>query len=36
MTLRFIEQTVRCPGCGKENAVRAHFCLGCGRTLTAK
>lgn len=36
MLLRFTEQTVRCPGCGKDNAVRAHFCLGCGRALTTK
>jgi hypothetical protein len=34
ITLRFHEQTAKCPKCGKENAVRAKFCYGCGKQLT--
>jgi len=36
MTLRFHEATIECPQCGKENAVRAKFCPGCGKQLMAK
>jgi hypothetical protein len=34
MTLRFQEQVVKCPQCGKEKAVRAQFCPGCGKRLS--
>ena len=36
LTLRFAEKTVRCPVCERENAIKAQFCLGCGRGLALK
>jgi hypothetical protein len=36
LTLRFQEQTIRCPQCNMENAARAQFCFGCGRKLVSK
>ena len=36
MTLRFYEQTAKCPQCKKENPVRAKFCSGCGKQFMIK
>ncbi len=36
LTLRFAEKTIRCPACDRENAVKAQFCLGCGKALAAR
>lgn len=33
ITLRYREDTMRCPYCDTENATRASFCRGCGQTL---